>query len=84
METGGWIAAFAATAGLVAAFFLRARAPAVLVTVVLAAAGGGIGWGGMLIQDDPSVGEFAAAVVMLAVLLPAHVRIVLGPFEPRR
>jgi hypothetical protein len=36
----------------------------------------------MLIQADPSIGEFVAAVAMLAGLVPAHVRIVLGPFGP--
>ena len=55
-----------------------------MVLAVLALAGAGIGWGAMLIQPDPSAGEFAAAIVILGVLIPAHVRIVLGPFGPPR
>ena len=78
-----WIVAGAAAAALLTAFFLRTRIPAGLVAAVLAVAGAGLGWGGMLLRPDPSVGEFVAAVVLLAVLVPAHVRIVLGPFGPR-
>jgi hypothetical protein len=37
----------------------------------------------MLIRPDPTAGELGAAVVGLAVLVPAHVRIVIGPFGPR-
>lgn len=84
METGGWIAAGAASLGLAVALLLRSRLPAVAVLVILAAAGAGIGWGGMLIQPDPSIGELVAAVGLLAILVPAHVRIVLGPFGPPR
>jgi hypothetical protein len=36
----------------------------------------------MLVRDDPSTGEFVAVVGMLAILVPAHVRIVLGRFGP--
>ena len=69
---------------LVVSFFGRTRIPAAVVTTLLALAGAGIGWGGMLLQPDPSVGEFVVAVVLLTVLVPAHVRIVLGPFGPPR
>jgi hypothetical protein len=55
-----------------------------VVTGILVAAGAGIGWGAMLLQPDPSPGEFVAALAILAVLIPAHVRVVLGPFGPRR
>ena len=78
-----WIVASAAAVALVTAFLLRTRIPAPLVTVALAVAGGALGWGGMLMRPDPSLGEFLAAVVLLAVLVPAHVRIVLGRFGPR-
>jgi hypothetical protein len=73
----------AAAIALLTAFLLRTRIPAPLVTVVLAVAGGALGWGGMLMRPDPSTGELVAAVVLLAVLVPAHVRIVLGRFGPR-
>lgn len=74
----------AAAVALTVASVGRRRLPAVAVASALAACGVGIGWGGMLLQPDPSAGEFVAAVVLLAVLVPAHVRIVLGPFGPRR
>ena len=74
----------AAGVAFAAAFVLRRRASAVLVVVVLTVAGAAIGWGGMLLQPDPSIGEFIVAVAMLAFLVPAHVRIVLGPFGPQK
>jgi hypothetical protein len=82
-DAATWIVVTAAAVALLAAFPLRTRLPAPLVTVTLAVAGGALGWGGMLLRPDPSVGEFVAAVVLLAVLVPAHVRIVLGRFGPR-
>ena len=82
VDSGGWIAGISAGVALVTALFLRNRAPGPVVLAILVAAGAGIGWGGMLIQPDPSVGEFVAAVAILAALIPAHVRIVLGPYGP--
>jgi hypothetical protein len=84
MDQGAWLTAASATAAVGTALLLRRRLAAPAVVAVLALAGAGIGWGGMLIQPDPSIGEFIAAVVMLGVLVPAHVRIVLGPFGPAR
>lgn len=79
----GWaIVAVSAAVAVITAFALRTRLPAVIVTVVLAGAGAGLGWGGMLIQADPSTGEEILAVALMAVLVPAHVRIVLGRFGP--
>jgi hypothetical protein len=66
----------------VTAFVLRTRVPAVVGVLLLAAAGGAFGWGVLLLQPDPSVGEAIATVGLLAVLTPAHVRIVLGRFGP--
>lgn len=76
--------AASSVAAVATALFFRRRLAAPAVLVILALAGAGIGYGGMLLQPDPSAGELAAAVAMLAVLVPAHVRIVLGPFGPRR
>ncbi len=76
------MAGVSAVAAVLAAFVLRERAPAPVTAAVLAAAGAGVGWGGMLLRPDPSAGEVLAAVVLLAVLVPAHVRIVLGRFGP--
>jgi hypothetical protein len=79
----GWaIVAVSAAAAAITGFALRTRIPAVLVTVVLAGAGAGLGWGGMLLQADPSTGEVILTVALMAVLVPAHVRIVLGRFGP--
>ena len=79
----GWgIVAASGVVAVVTGFALRTRLPAVVVLVVLATAGSGIGWGGVLLQDDPSTGEVVLAVALMAILVPAHVRIVLGKFGP--
>ena len=84
MDPEVWLVTGAAALALVAAFPLRTRLPSVAVAGLLTLAGLGVGWGGMLLQRDPSIGELIAAVAMLAFLFPAHARIVLGPFGPRR
>lgn len=84
MRAGAWIVIASVVIGLTVAFVLRNRLPAPLVAAVLAACGTGIAWGGMLGRDEPPIGEVVAAVVLLGALVPAHVRIVLGPFGPRR
>jgi hypothetical protein len=84
VSAGVWLVSVSAGVALLAAFLLRRRLAPVAVTLILLVAGAGIGWGGMCLQPDPSVGEFAAAVAALAFLVPAHVRIVLGPFGPQR
>ena len=81
---GPWLVAISAAVALITAFLLRTRLPAQAVAGLLATAGAGIGWGGMLLQEAPSTGEFVAAVAALTLLAPAHVRIVLGPFGPSR
>jgi hypothetical protein len=73
-----------AALALLGAFVVRRRLPGRLVTAILAVAGAGLGYGVMLLQPDPSTGELVAAVFLLTVLVPAHVRIVLGPFGPKR
>ena len=82
MNPGLWLAMASVAVSLLAAFVLRTRLPAMVVALLLTVAGAGIGWGGMLLRPDPSPGEFVAAIVLLAVLVPAHVRIVLGRFGP--
>jgi hypothetical protein len=81
LEAG--LVAVSAVAALATAFFLRTRLHPTTVVVLLAATGGALGWGAMLLQPHPSIGEVVAAVAILAILVPAHVRIVLGPFGPR-
>lgn len=84
MSAGAWIVVASVAVGLVLAFVLRNLLPAMVVALALAVCGAGIAWGGMLLRADPPAGEVVAAVVVLAALVPAHVRIVLGPFGPRR
>jgi hypothetical protein len=79
---GAWIVVASAVLALLTAFVLRPRLPAVAVATLLAAAGAGVGWGGMLLQPDPSAFEIVLTVALLAFLFPAHVRIVLGRFGP--
>lgn len=84
MDPGAWLIVAAVVAGLFTAFVLRTRAPAPLVAGILAAVGGAVGWGGLLLQDDPSPLEVWLTIGALVFLVPAHVRIVLGPFGRRR
>ena len=73
-----------AAVGVAVSFVLRTRIPAPVVLLLLAAAGAAIGWGGMTLQPDPPFPQVVFVVVTLAVLVPFHVRIVVGPFGPRR
>jgi hypothetical protein len=82
VEPGAILIAASAVVMLVTAFVLRTRAPALVGIALLALAGGAFAWGVMLLQPDPSVGEWVAGVVILSVLTPAHVRILLGRFGP--
>jgi len=84
VSAGAWIVVASVAVGLVLAFVLRNLLPAMVVALALAVCGAGIAWGGMLLRADPPAGEVVAAVVVLAALVPAHVRIVLGPFGPQR
>lgn len=84
MTAGAWIVIVSVAVGLGLAFVLRTVLPAAVVAVALALCGAGIAWGGMLFRTDPPTGEVVAAVLGTAALVPAHVRIVLGPFGPRR
>jgi hypothetical protein len=84
VSAGAWIVVASVAVGLVLAFVLRNLLPAMVVALALAVCGAGIAWGGMLLRPAPPAGEVVAAVVVLAALVPAHVRIVLGPFGPRR
>ena len=83
VQAGAWIVAGAAGLGSLTGFFLRTRLAPGAVAGLLVLAGAGLGWGGMLLQPDPNGGEFVGAVLLLAVMVPVHVRVVLGPFGPR-
>jgi hypothetical protein len=72
----------AAVLGVVTSFGLRTRLPGALVATILAAVGGLLAWGGLLLLDGGRA-ELALAVPLMAVLVPAHIRIVLGRFGKR-
>jgi hypothetical protein len=80
---GVGVVVLGAVAGIAVSFLLRTRLPAAAVAALLAASGAAIGWGGMTLQPDPPLPQVVFAVLMLAVLVPFHVRIVVGPFGPR-
>lgn len=84
MQPGIWVVALSALVGSVTAFVLRTRAPGWAVAALLAGSGAALGWGGMLLRADPETEEIAFGVAAMSVLVPLHVRIVLGPFGPRR
>jgi hypothetical protein len=65
--------------GVLTAFALRTRLPEAVVVALLAAAGAGLGAGALLTQDDPSAADWWATLIGLAVLVPFHARVVLGP-----
>ena len=69
----------ASAVALLVAFLLRTRLPGAVVTGVLAAAGAGLGTGTLLVQDDPSGADWWATLIGLAVLVPFHARVMLGP-----
>ena len=75
------IAGGGAVAVLVTAF-LRGRAPGLVVAGILTACGAALGAGALLVQDHVSTTNWAVTEVMIAFLVPAHVRIVLGPLGP--
>jgi hypothetical protein len=81
---GPWVVGLGAALAVLTSFGLRTRFPAPVVAALLGISGAAIGWGGMLLQPDPPVWQAVFAVVALAVLVPFHVRVVVGPFGPRR
>jgi SHS2 domain-containing protein len=84
VQPGVWVVVVSAVVGSVTAFVLRTRAPGWTVAALLVVSGAALGWGGMLLRADPAVGEIAVGAGAMAVLVPVHVRIVLGPFGPAR
>ncbi|MBI4259629.1 MAG: hypothetical protein HY658_03590 [Actinobacteria bacterium] len=72
-----------AALGIALAFLLRARLPGPAVAVGLGAAGALIGAGGLLLQERAGPADWVVAVAGLAVLVPFHVRVVLGPLGRR-
>jgi hypothetical protein len=71
-----------AVVALATAFLLRTRAPGAVVAAVLAACGVALGVGASLVQDHVSTTNWVLTIALLAFLVPAHVRVVLGRFGP--
>jgi len=84
VEPGVWFVVLSLLVGVATAFVLRSRLRSWVVAALLAVSGGSLAWGGMLLRTDPGTGEVFVAVAAMAILVPVHVRIVLGPFGPRR
>jgi hypothetical protein len=84
MQPGWLIVAGGVAVATGTAFFLRTRLPSLAVLAILAVCGVGIAWGGTRLRPDPSALEVAVTAAVLAVLVPFHVRVVLGPFGPGR
>jgi hypothetical protein len=80
---GAALIAGSSALGLLTAFGLRTRLPGAVVTGILAAAGAGLGAGALLVQDGPSAADWWATLIGLAVLVPFHARVVLGPLGAR-
>lgn len=79
---GSIVAAGSAVLALVVAFLLRRRWPASAVILLLAASGAGLAWG-ILAGLEGTAAEHALALPLMALLVPFHVRIVLGPLGRR-
>jgi len=69
---------------LAVAFLLRTRLPGRVVFALAAAAGVAIGAGALLVQSQVSPVEWAVTLAALALLGPAHVRIMFGPLGRRQ
>jgi SHS2 domain-containing protein len=84
VEPGVWVVVLSALVASVTAFVLRTRAPGWAVAALLAGSGAALAWGGILLRADPETEEIVFAAAAMSVLVPVHVRIVLGPFGPHR
>lgn len=84
MDAGVAVVLVAALVAAVTAFVLRPRLPAVLTVPLMTLSSATLAWGGMLLREDPAAAEVVLAVLAMAVLGPAHVRIVLGPYGTPR
>jgi len=82
MSDGAGVAMIAAGAAGVAlaAFVLRRRLPSAAVFVVIGVFSVVVGAGALIVQDHVTRADWIVTLSALAVLGPAHVRFLLGPF----
>lgn len=82
-DAGGVILIVAGALGvLVTAFLLRRRLPAPAVFVLAAVFSVTLTGGALVVQDRVTTADWVVALTAMAVLGPAHVRVLLGPFGP--
>jgi hypothetical protein len=70
----------ASVALVAAAFVLHPRAPGAVTAGVAVVAGVALASGALLVQPRASSADWAVALGAMALLAPAHVRVVFGPF----
>ena len=73
-----------AALGAGAPLTLRRRLPASIVHVLVGAAGAGLGAGSLLLQHGVRAVEWIVVLVVLAALLPVHVRLLFHGEGPLR
>jgi hypothetical protein len=73
----------ASAVGLAVALLLRARLPAWAVASMLSVCGGVVGAGALLVQEEAGAADWAVTVTSLCLLVPLHVRVMLGPLGRR-
>ena len=81
MSTGAGVVTIAGASalGLLTAFVLWRRVPAVAAFALMASCGVGVAAGGLLVQDHVGTVSWVVAVVVLGVVTPVHARLVFGP-----
>ena len=82
-DTAGVVLIVVGAIGVAAtAFLLRRRLPAVVVFVLVAGFSVAVAAGALVVQDHVTTTDWVVALVAVALLGPAHVRFLLGPFGP--
>lgn len=74
----------ASLVGIAVALPLRSRLPLGLRDGLLAAAGAGLGVGGLLLQTGVELGSWIVAPLLLAIVAPLHVRALFARGGPYR
>jgi hypothetical protein len=68
---------------VVCGFRLRTKLPAPVVFVLIAGFSVLLTAGALVVQDRTTTADWIVALTAMALLGPAHVRVLLGPFGPR-
>jgi hypothetical protein len=82
-DTAGVVVIVVGAAGVaLTSFVLRRRLPSVVVFGLVSVFSVAVGIGALVVQDHVTTADWIVALTALAVLGPAHVRFLLGPFGP--